>query len=185
MDAEKILNIVKGSGMKAFALMKQSDIVYDISFKDICERNACGCYGKCWVCPPDIGALDELMKRTKGFSQGILYQNVYELEDSYDIEGMNEGKHAFVMDALKIKKALLAMEDSGEISPSEYFVLGVGACGICEECTRRHGEPCRFPRLAMAPMETCGIFVSSTATNVGLKYINGQNTVTYFGAVLF
>ena len=34
-------------------------------------------------------------------------------------------------------------------------------------------------------MEACGVDVYNTTRETPLKYINGQNTVTYFGMVLF
>jgi len=37
----------------------------------------------------------------------------------------------------------------------------------------------------MPSLETYGINVSRLAPAVGMKYVNGVNTVTYFGAVLF
>jgi hypothetical protein len=37
----------------------------------------------------------------------------------------------------------------------------------------------------MPSLEAYGINVSELAKSAGMKYINGQDTVTYFGAVLF
>jgi hypothetical protein len=37
----------------------------------------------------------------------------------------------------------------------------------------------------MPSLEAYGINVSELAKAAGMNYINGQNTVTYFGAVLF
>jgi hypothetical protein len=37
----------------------------------------------------------------------------------------------------------------------------------------------------MPSLEAYGVNVSKLAASAGMKYINGQNTVTYFGAVLF
>jgi hypothetical protein len=37
----------------------------------------------------------------------------------------------------------------------------------------------------MPSLEAYGVNVSALASAAGMKYINGQNTVTYFGAVLF
>ena len=51
--------------------------------------------------------------------------------------------------------------------------------------SKRTNEPCRHPELAMPSLETYGINVSELAASSGMKYINGQNTVTYFGALLF
>lgn len=176
---KSIEKIVSESGVKAYAFAKQTDIVYDYCFRDICKSNSCGQYGRCWMCPPDAGDIEVLMNKAKKYEDVVLYQIVAELEDSFDVEGMAEGKKIFSACSVYIAKEMkrLGLDD--------YMQLGVGGCGICERCTKRDGEPCRHPELAVPSLETCGIFVSETAKNVGLKYINGQNTVTYFGMILF
>ena len=63
--------------------------------------------------------------------------------------------------------------------------LGAGGCGICRACARREDLPCRHPELAVASLEGYGVNVSALAASAGMKYVNGQNTVTYFGAVFF
>jgi predicted metal-binding protein len=63
--------------------------------------------------------------------------------------------------------------------------LGAGGCGVCETCAKRTGEPCRAPALAMPSLEAYGINVSRLAAAADMKYTNGKDTVTYFGAVLF
>ena len=63
--------------------------------------------------------------------------------------------------------------------------LCAGGCRICEVCAKKTGEPCRHPELAMPSLEAYGVNVSKLATAAGMKYINGQNTVTYFSGVLF
>ena len=62
--------------------------------------------------------------------------------------------------------------------------LGAGGCNICPVCARVENHPCRFPDMAISSLEAHGINVSRLAAECGMKYINGQNTVTYFGAVL-
>ena len=68
---------------------------------------------------------------------------------------------------------------------SNVLHLGAGGCGVCKPCAKQSGEPCRFPELAMPSLEAYCINVSELARAAGMKYINGPNTVTYFGAVLF
>ena len=46
-------------------------------------------------------------------------------------------------------------------------------------------EPCRFPEKALPSLEAYGVDVYNTTKDTDLKYINGQNTVTFFGMVLF
>ena len=67
----------------------------------------------------------------------------------------------------------------------DWLHLGAGGCRLCPVCAKRTNEPCRHPQDAMASLETYGVAVSELAASCGMKYINGQNTVTYFGAVLF
>lgn len=174
-----IEKIVRASGVKTYAFAKQSDIVYDYSFRDICKSNACGQYGRCWMCPPDVGSIEDLMAKARKYENAIIYQTVTDLEDSLDVEGMEEGKKVFSGCSVFISKELK------KLGLKDYFQLGVGGCGICERCAKHDNEPCRHPDFAIPSLEACGIFVSETAKNVELKYINGQNTVTYFGMILF
>jgi predicted metal-binding protein len=64
------------------------------------------------------------------------------------------------------------------------LLLGAGACMICEKCTYPDSESCRLPHKAVPSLEACGIDVMRLSRQVGVKYHNGKNTVTYFGVVL-
>ena len=177
-NKDTILKLAEESGAHAFALLNQADIVYDYQFREICMRNNCGEYGKCWMCPPDVGDVNELMKKAQSYSHGVLYNSVSQLEDSFDFEGMMEAKQKFNEIALKITNGIRELD-------GDILHLGVGACGICERCAKKDNEHCRFPDRAIPSMESHGIFVAETAKKAGLKYINGKDTVTYFGIVLF
>ena len=63
--------------------------------------------------------------------------------------------------------------------------LSCGGCHLCETCAKKTNEPCRHPDKALSSLEGYGINVYETVKNTPLKYINGQNTVTYFGMLLF
>ena len=170
-----VKRMVEQGAYKA-AVVPVSQVELDAGFRSLCEANACGKYGKCWMCPPDIGDIDTLMKTIRTFDYAIVYQTVGTLEDSYDIEGMEEAaaKHS----ALSRRLA--------EMLPEESFVrilhLGAGGCHVCGTCTRSESHPCRYPDRAMSSLEAYGVNVSKLAEAGGMKYINGQNTVTYFGA---
>ena len=173
-----IVSAALDSGAAKAAVISGSSIVLSESFYDLCASNACGNFGRCWVCPPDIGPIQELMERVRAFPQGLLYQSISSLEDSFDIEGMQAAAH---------NHALLSRRIDGAVKPlvGEHFHLSCGGCNLCPECAKRVGEPCRFPDQALIPMEGAGIDVYNTVKDTQLKYINGQNTVTYFGLLLF
>ena len=158
---------------------KVADIQFEPAFRQACESNACGNYGKCWMCPPDAGPIDELIARAKGFEYALVYQTIGQLEDSYDFEGMMEAAavHSRVSEALRPVFASAGF--------SAALHLGAGGCHVCAGCAKKTNEPCRHPDLAMASLETYGVNVSQLAKLCGMKYINGANTVTYFGALFF
>ena len=131
------------------------------------------------MCPPFIGEINELMAKVSSFSGGILYQTIHEIEDSFDIEGMFDAgrKHAHTSVCIEEKLRPLKLTD--------YLHLSCGGCHICEVCSKKTDEPCRFPDKALSSVEGYGVDVYNTTKDTPLKYINGQDTVTYFGMVLF
>ena len=175
---DKLIRLAIEAGAKKAAIIRTEDIVLSSVFRDICAGNTCGKYGRCWMCPPDIGEIDALMARLKGYEQGLLYQTVYAIEDSFDIEGMQEAGKRHVMVSQRLEAFLMLQLD-------KHLHLSCGGCRLCERCAKLDGLPCRDPERAMPSMEGYGIDVYNTCKPTELKYINGQNTVTYFGIVLF
>ena len=118
------------------------------------------------------------MAQLKKYRWGLLYQTIYRIEDSFDIEGMGRASvcHAHVSQAVgdAVRQHLLG-----------FLHLSCGGCHLCDRCAKLDGIPCRQPEKALPPMEGYGIDVYQTTKATDLKYINGQNTVTYFGIVLF
>lgn len=178
MDPEALLSLILQCGADHAARIRQEQIVLSGHFREICEKNQCGMFGRCWVCPPDAGDIRQLMDRVRSYDAGILYQTISPLEDSFDLEGMQEAAHRHALLAQRIEKAADAL--SGQI-----FHMGSGGCHLCERCTRPEGKPCRFPDKALLPLEVCGVDVYNTTKSTPLRYINGQNTVTYFGLLLY
>lgn len=172
---DDLLRIVQECGAQRAAMVRREDMVCDPVFHDICASNACGQYGRCWMCPPGIGAAEELIAEIGSFDRGVMYQNVYPLEDSFDYEGMVEARVRHHDCSARIHEHL-----SGDM-----LHLSVGGCGVCGTCAQRTGEACRFPEKAIASLEAYCVNVHATAQNVGMKYINGQDTVTYFGMILY
>lgn len=167
------------TGAAKAVVIPQDKIVLSSSFRDICATNQCGSYGHCWMCPPDIGEIEPLMEQVRSFPSGLLYQSIFALEDSYDFEGMFEAA---------AKHAQLSQQVQQAVKPllqEKFLHLSCGGCRLCETCAKRQGDPCRRPEDALASMEGYGIDVYNTCKDTPLQYINGQDTVTYFGIVLF
>lgn len=178
-DYEALLEQVRSLGAYKAAVIPVSEVKFDRAFRAMCESNACGNYNNCWMCPPNAGDIDELIRQAQSFDRILVYQTVGQLEDSYDFEGMMEAAD---------RHNLLARELTGrfaELPFARKLHLGAGGCHMCRVCAKRSGEPCRHPELAISSLEVYGINVSELAKSSGMRYINGQDTVTYFGALLF
>lgn len=177
--SQRLIEMAKSSGADAAAAIIQADIRYDRGFRQICEKNGCGNYGMCHMCPPAIGEIDMLMKRAQTFPYAVLYQTVHPIEDSFDIAGMQAAAREHGQSGRTVQRGLR------QVVSTPWLHLGTGNCGLCDRCAKRDDLPCRYPNEALPSLEAYGIFVSETAENAGLNYINGTNTVTYFGMILF
>lgn len=179
MENQVLIDSALSCGAAKATLLDQQQIVLSNTFRAICESNQCGGYGNCWMCPPYIGAIEELMEKVRSYPRALLYQTIYEIEDSYDIEGMFEAgaNHAQVSQRLQ--------KEMASVIGKPFLHLTCGGCHLCPTCAKRSEEPCRFPDKALPSLEGYGVDVYNTTKNTPLKYINGQNTVTYFGMILF
>ena len=179
MEDSVLIRAALSSGATKAAVIDGSKIVLSPEFRRICESNQCGGYGQCWMCPPEIGEIDLLMDQVRSYSKGLLYQTISPLEDSYDIEGM------FAAGANHAKISQKIQTAAEPFLRVPFLHLSCGGCHLCERCAKRDNQPCRFPEKALSSMEGYGIDVYNTVKHTDLKYINGENTVTYFGLILF
>ena len=60
---EALLQAVRTLGAEAAAFLPVGEIPFDLSFREMCRSNACGMYGQCWMCPPDVGEAPDLIAR--------------------------------------------------------------------------------------------------------------------------
>ncbi len=175
MKLSEIEQCIKNSGFTFYAPIKLEQIVFEKSLRALCEMNSCGKYGKSHSCPPNIGDIESCIEKVKQFDLGFIFQHVGNLEDSYDFEGMMKEQDVFQERCVTLRKM---------IDDKSILLLGAGPCCLCEKCTKSEGAPCRQPEKMIASVEAHGIFVNPTLVNAGLKYNNGENTVSYVGIVM-
>jgi predicted metal-binding protein len=138
-----------------------------------CESNICGNYNRNWSCPPAIGSLEDQKQKILGWKYAFVFTTRYELEDSFDYEGMMQAKE--LHDELT--------REMHQLFGGSHPVYGAGGCKLCKPCP--YPEPCRFPRQMYSSIEAAGINVTNLSQSAGIKYNNGPNTVTYFSMLLF
>lgn len=177
IDLKLLARTILKLGADRAGVVDVDAVGFEPAFRKLCESNACGMYGKSWMCPPDIGPVDGLIAQAKRFRWAVVFQTVDALADSYDIEGMLAAGE-------KMNRLMAAVRrELDGLGIRRSLLLGAGGCRVCRTCAKAEGRPCRFPEQAMSSLEAYGINVSTLAPLAGMKYMNGPNTVTYFGAV--
>lgn len=168
---------IRAMGALMASVVPVKEVQFLAEFRDACRANSCGKYGRCWMCPPDVGEIDEMIDRAKQYQWAVVFQTVGQLEDSFDIEGMQDA-------AVAHNQLTQQVAAAWQPRLQNTLVLGAGGCQLCETCAKIDGEPCRFPDKAISSLEAYGISVQQLASLAGMKYINGTNTVTYFSCLL-
>ena len=178
---QKVIDDVKNMGVSAAAWFDIGDggIKFDVRFRQLCEQNTCGSYGRNYMCPPSVGGFDDCVSEVLSYEQALIIQTIHPLEDSFDYEGMMDGGRIHNENVYKIWDYI-----KDNIDCKELKVLGAGGCSVCAECGILGNTPCRFPDKAVSSVEAHGIDAAHLAASHGLNYINGENTVTYVGLYL-
>ncbi len=176
---QTILSCCEELGAQCAALIPMEEMPFDPHLRAACEANYCGSYGKNWACPPGVGAIDEVIARAKEYRCALVFQTVGKLEDSFDFEGMTAAAQRHSALAQEIRKK------AGAWIEGPVLLLTAGGCDVCERCAKLEEQPCRFPDRMISSLEAYGVHVARLAKRCNMDYINGENTVTYFGALLF
>ena len=75
-DPEAAVRRVLELGAKNAAVVPMENVRFEKEFRNLCASNACGMYGKSWMCPPDIGEPDELIARAKKYRYMLVYRSI-------------------------------------------------------------------------------------------------------------
>ena len=120
--------IFSDAGVFQYGTVDTASISFSREVRKMCEVNTCRQYGKTWACPPGLGTLEECQKKIQSYEKMVVFSVRYELEDSFDYEGMMAGMSAFKEVCRSIHRAVQP--------PLEHFlILSNEGCDLCSECT--------------------------------------------------
>ena len=178
MNIESFLKeAAANSGFTEFGLIQTKDLRFYPEIRQFCQGNSCRNYDKSWACPPAIGSLEECREKVLKYDNMLLFSQKFQLEDSFDFEGMAEGMHSFKSTVDRFAEIIRPVV-------SDVLILSNEGCGRCKVCTYPEA-PCRFPDRLYPSLEGFCFIVSELAGQAGIRYNNGPDTVTFFGAVVF
>ena len=165
-------------GIHQLGVLDTDKLSFSTGVRELCEANSCGHYNRSWTCPPGVGTFEECKAKILTFNKMFVYTTKHQLEDSFDIEGMEDGKRVHGEISARIRDFFK------ENYQGEMLILSADGCNICEKCTYPDA-PCRFPDRSFPSVESYGVEVYRLAQELEINYINGVNTVTYFGCIAF
>lgn len=177
MEDQELIQLALDAGFTHAAVMDAAKIQPLPEVRDMCAVNTCHRYDACWSCPPACGTLEQCKEKLSRYRTALVVQVMGELEDSFDVEGLQELEQR--QKAAFSKLLPLLREKMGDLLP-----LGTGCCTVCKECTYPDA-PCRFPEKAVSSMEAYGLLVNQVCTDSGLRYNYGPNTMAYTSCFLF
>lgn len=177
MDTPEAIRMALCSGFDRAVPLDVTTLRFLPEVRQMCAADRCASYGKCWVCPPACGTLEECAARAAAFRQGMLVQTVGTLEDPFDYPGMSRAgkchKRCFSRLIARMRR----------VCPT-LLPLGAGGCRICKRCSFPQA-PCRHPDKAFVSMEAAGLWVSDVCEKNHLPYNDGEGRLTFTGCVLF
>ena len=91
---KSLIKLALDAGAAGAGVVEVSKILFRREFRAACAQNTCGKYGTCWMCPPDVGNIDDMIARANGYQYALVFQSIGQLEDFFDIEGMEEAASA-------------------------------------------------------------------------------------------
>ena len=141
------------------------------SVRAACMQNVCGCYDRCWTCPPAAGSVGACVSRVKKHSRALLARYDALLPDTgYSAEFMESSRDDFRRMTRELKALLLSQ--SGEV-----LALGVGGCGLCANCSYPH-EYCRRPAELVESLSAYCVNISELFSLAGWQ-LEREGYLTY------
>lgn len=153
-------------------------IIQSPEVRALCKQNTCGYYKTNWTCPPAVADLEELREHLGRFDNFIVFYEIYQVESSFDWNGMMEAARLFKDKTQELKTRLDGID-------KKALILGMGSCNLCPTCTDPTGEPCHRPADAIFSLEVYGIDVMRLMKENDMKYYNSKNTITLVGGLLY
>jgi predicted metal-binding protein len=160
-----------------YAFAEANQVGFSHEVRSLCERNACGMYGKSWACPPAVGSVEQCKIECSEFKNAFVFTSLAGLQNKHDV---GEWRQARIVHEAITENVVRIFRSSCD----KILALSTEGCTICKTCTYPN-QPCRFPERMFPATEGFGIYVIQLANTCGIKYNNGPNTLTYFSVVFF
>lgn len=158
-----------------YQVLESAQIPFSEKVRHICQTE-CERYGKSWSCPPAVGEVADCRRRCLEYPNVLVFTTMAEVSDASILSetlatrSQHEAVTRGICEELHKRGA-------------NCLALSSESCQICEECA--YPDTCRFPEKAIPCVESYGILVTEIAEKCGIDFYYDNQTVTWFGLILF
>lgn len=176
MTTEEILWLARDVGFDHTAELNMAALDFRPEVREMCASGRCHAYGTRWSCPPAVGDLVQIRRRTEKYRRGVVVQTTGQMAHDFDAKGIFDVER-------RQKERFETLVRQIRYSYPGCLPMGTGACTICRKCTYP-SRPCRYPERMFISMEAYGLMVNDVASKSGLEYDYGPLTITYTALIL-
>lgn len=151
------------------------DLIFSDKVRTICERE-CTHYGKSWACPPGIPSIEQCIAACRVFEHVFLFTSVAEVPDCMNFDACLAARREH-------EEMTRAIRDRFKQHFGKVLALSTG-CMLCQDCTYPD-NPCRHPEERTSTIESHGILIMETASQLGVTLDCGNDIVTYLSLIFF
>ncbi len=173
-----ILEFARQLGIETCVEFSPRLLVPEQRIRDLCFENKCGNYRSNYMCPPNVGSLEEIKARLSEFRRGVLLQYSKPLDVRNDNEGVKRAKVEFHHKILRLEESL-----RNQGIERVWGMIG-GSCELCEPCRAKFGEPCPYPDKARMSLEAISVDVLALLDRFGLDNKFHPDRITWTGCIL-
>ncbi|MEE1195463.1 MAG: DUF2284 domain-containing protein [Lachnospiraceae bacterium] len=174
MTEEKMIEYAIEEGFTAAEMIDTDQIVFDPSFRPLCEENLCGQYGVNYSCPPECGTAEEMKQRILAHKKGLVLQTIWEISDYTDQKAIKHAKSGHNSASQRLMRRIRQEGCQG-------FMIGASGCALCTPCALVDKKPCNYPELRYSCMSAYCIFVRKLTESCGIEYNCGDGLLAFFG----
>jgi predicted metal-binding protein len=179
MDSPVDAKCVQSLGFTSCAEFDAGLLVPEQRIRDFCIDNRCGNFNAHYMCPPQIGPLEQIEAQLRTFKRGVILQYSKSLDVEHDQAGLKQSKRKFHEMILQLE---VCLKEKGILQPRA--LIG-GSCELCDTCYTVTNEPCPYPEKARTSLVALGIDVISLLDRLGLDSGFHPDKITWTGCILF
>lgn len=180
LDEQTINKIVLEAGFVKAAVIDTSALQFNYEFRQFCEANDCGNYGKNYGCPPYCGTPEEMENKIMQYRKALVFQSRNQVKDVMDPAEIKPLKKGHIQGT---RRAMKRLEEAG--LKMDGFAIMCGPCNFCPTCAIQDGKPCPHEEVRASCLSAYCINATEMAHHCGMEIDWSGSMASFFSLYVF